>query len=333
MSAAKRILVAGGAGLIGQHLCRRLLAEGHFVICLDNFLTSREENIAEFRDHPRFELLRRDVIEPIRLDVDETYNLACPASPLHYQTHPIQTLRASVDGARNLLENARRTGTPILQASTSEVYGDPDVSPQSETYLGRVNPIGPRACYDEGKRCAETLFFDFHRLYGLPIRVARIFNTYGPGQQPCDGRVVSNFILQALSGKDITVYGEGTQTRSFCYVSDMVEGLIRLMENRRQFTGPVNLGNPEEISIRRLAEQILALTGSPSKIVYGSLPADDPRQRRPDISLAKRILEWTPTTPLKEGLANTIEYFRRLMKSCRSSMPDESACHPVGKES
>ncbi|MBN1943550.1 MAG: SDR family oxidoreductase [Phycisphaerae bacterium] len=312
MTRSRRILVAGGAGLIGQHLCRRLLDDGHSVLCLDNFFTSHERNVEEFLRHPRFELLRRDVTESIQLDVDETYNLACPASPVHYQHNPIQTLQTSIDGSLNLLRNALRTNTPVLQASTSEVYGDPDVSPQNETYLGRVNPIGPRACYDEGKRCAETLFFDFHRMHRLPIRVARIFNTYGPGQHPHDGRVVSNFILQALENGDITIYGDGSQTRSFCYVTDLADALVRLMENPANVAGPVNLGNPEEISIRNLAEKIVSLTGSASKIVHCPLPADDPRQRRPDIALAEKILNWRPTTPLEEGLMKTIDYFRRL---------------------
>ncbi|MBN1554488.1 MAG: SDR family oxidoreductase [Phycisphaerae bacterium] len=312
MSDGKRILVAGGAGLIGQHLCRRLLADGQYVICLDNFFTSHERNIAEFLPNENFELIRRDVTEPIELAVDETYNLACPASPVHYQHNPIRTLQTSIDGSLHLLRNALRTNTPILQASTSEVYGDPDVSPQSETYLGSVNPIGPRACYDEGKRCAETLFFDFQRMHNLPIRVARIFNTYGPGQHPHDGRVVSNFILQALANKPITVYGDGTRTRSFCYVTDLVDALVLLMENPDNFSGPVNLGNPDEISIRRLAETIISLTGSTSEMVHQDLPADDPKQRRPDITLAEQTLHWKPTTSLTEGLTKTIDYFRRL---------------------
>jgi UDP-glucuronate decarboxylase len=308
----KRIVVAGGAGLIGQHLCRRLLADGYHVICLDNFFTSHERNIEEFLPNEHFELLRHDVTEPVELDVDETYNLACPASPVHYQHNPIQTLQTSIEGSLHLLRNALRMNTPILQASTSEVYGDPDVSPQSETYHGRVNPIGPRACYDEGKRCAETLFFDFQRMYALPIRVARIFNTYGPGQHPHDGRVVSNFILQALRNEPITVYGNGTQTRSFCYVTDLVDALVRLMENADNFAGPVNLGNPEEISILELARTIISLTGSSSEIVHRALPADDPQQRRPDVSLAERALGWQPTTSLHEGLSRTIDYFRHL---------------------
>ena len=312
MSTLRRILVTGGAGLIGSHLCRRLLKDDHDVICMDNFFTSQKRNIADLLDHHNFELIRHDITQPMRLEVDEIYNLACPASPVHYQFNPIQTLQTSIAGAMNLLEMAQRTAAKILQASTSEVYGDPDVSPQPESYRGRVNPIGPRACYDEGKRCAETLFFDYHRTRGANIRVARIFNTYGPGQHPHDGRVISNFILQSLNNEDITIYGDGSQTRSFCYVDDLIDGLIRLMNNSDDFIGPVNLGNPEEITIRRLAEIVVELTGSKSKMACKPLPADDPTQRRPDISLAAEKLQWSPTTPLREGLTRTIEYFGNL---------------------
>jgi UDP-glucuronate decarboxylase len=312
MSTSKRILVTGGAGLIGQHLCKRLLDEDHDVICMDNFFTSQKRDIANLLDYHNFELIRHDITQPVWLEADEIYNLACPASPVHYQFNPIQTLQTSIAGAMNLLGNAQRTGARILQASTSEVYGDPDVSPQPESYRGRVNPIGLRACYDEGKRCAETLFFDYHRMHNVDIRVVRIFNTYGPGIHPFDGRVVSNFILQALGGQDITLYGDGSQTRSFCYVSDLIEGLVRMMNNAEGFTGPVNLGNPEEITIRRLAETVIELTGSKSKMVHRPLPSDDPTQRRPDITLAGQKLGWKPATTLREGLQKTIEYFRRL---------------------
>lgn len=311
-STTKCILVTGGAGLLGQHLCRRLLEKNHDVICMDNFFTSHKRNIADLLDCHNFELIRHDITQPVWLEVDEIYNLACPASPVHYQFNPVQTLQTSIAGAMNLLHNARRTKATILQASTSEVYGDPDVSPQPESYCGRVNPIGPRACYDEGKRCAETLFFDYHRMYGVPIRVARIFNTYGPGQHPYDGRVVSNFILQALHDEDITLYGDGSQTRSFCYVTDMIDGLICLMDNEDNLTGPINLGNPEEITIRQLAELVIELTGAKSKMVLHPLPTDDPTQRRPDITLARERLRWTPTTALCDGLGKTIDYFRHL---------------------
>ncbi len=312
MSTLKRILVTGGAGLIGQHLCRRLLDEKHDVICMDNFFTSQKRSVSDLLDYHNFELIRHDITQPIRLEADQIYNLACPASPVHYQRHPVQTLQASIAGAMNMLDNAQRTQARILQASTSEVYGDPDVSPQPETYRGRVNPIGPRACYDEGKRCAETLFFDYHRMHDIEIRVVRIFNTYGPGQHPYDGRVVSNFILQALRDEEITLYGDGTQTRSFCYVTDTVDGMVRMMNQDEDFIGPVNLGNAEEITIRQLAEIIVELIGSKSKMAFRPLPADDPTQRRPDISLAKKILHWRPTTLLRDGLSETIEYFRRL---------------------
>jgi UDP-glucuronate decarboxylase len=308
----KRILVTGGAGLLGQHLCRKLLDQGHDVICLDNFFTSQKRDIAELLDRHNFELIRHDVIVPIRMEVDEIYNLACPASPVHYQFNPVETVRTSVIGAINMLELANRTKARILQASTSEIYGDPDVTPQPEYYWGRVNTIGPRACYDEGKRCAETLFFDYHRMYGIDIRLIRIFNTYGPGQHPYDGRVVSNFILQALAEDDITIYGDGSQTRSFCYVDDLINGMIAMMNNEDGFIGPVNLGNPQEITILELAETILDLTGSKSKIVSRPLPQDDPKQRRPDISLAKEKLDWAPKTNVRDGLQKTIAYFKRL---------------------
>ncbi len=312
MSTLKRILVTGGAGLIGSHLCRRLLEEDHDVICLDNFFTSQKRDIAPLLDYHNFELIRHDVTQPIWLEVDEIFNLACPASPVHYQFNPVQTIQTSIGGAMNMLQIAHRTRARILQASTSEVYGDPDVSPQPETYRGRVNPIGPRACYDEGKRCAETLFFDYHRMYGVDIRVVRIFNTYGPGIHPYDGRVVSNFILQALAGQDITIYGDGSQTRSFCYVDDLIDGMVRMMHNEEGFIGPVNLGNPEEITIRQLAELIIELTGSSSTLVNRPLPQDDPMQRRPDISLAREKLDWAPGTPLGDGLSRTIEHMRKL---------------------
>ncbi len=308
----KRILVTGGAGLLGQHLCRKLLDQGHDVICLDNFFTSQKRDIAELLDRHNFELIRHDVIVPIRLEVDEIYNLACPASPVHYQFNPVETVRTSVIGAINMLELANRTKARILQASTSEIYGDPEVTPQPESYWGRVNTIGPRACYDEGKRCAETLFFDYHRMYDIDIRLIRIFNTYGPGQHPYDGRVVSNFILQALAGEDITIYGDGSQTRSFCYVDDLINGMVAMMNNEDGFIGPVNLGNPQEITILELAETILELTESKSKIVSRPLPQDDPKQRRPDISLANEKLDWAPKTNVRDGLEKTIAYFKRL---------------------
>jgi len=309
----KRILVTGGAGFLGSHLCERLLNDGNDVLCLDNFFTGTRENIIHLMDNHRFELIRHDVVEPILLEVDEIYNLACPASPIHYQYNPIKTTKTSVMGAINMLGLAKRTRAKILQASTSEVYGDPKVHPQPEEYWGNVNPIGPRSCYDEGKRCAETLFFDYHREHGLPIKVARIFNTYGPRMHPADGRVVSNFIIQALKGEDITLYGDGSQTRSFCYVDEMVDGFIRLMASPDDFTGPVNLGNPDEFTIRELAEKVVEMTGSKSKLVCKPLPADDPRQRQPDIALAKSVLNWTPGTSLHDGLSKTIKYFERLL--------------------
>ena len=315
MSLRKRILVTGGAGFLGSHLCERLLNKGYDVICADNFFTGSRENILHLLDNPRFELLRHDVTFPLYVEVDEIYNLACPASPIHYQFDPVQTTKTSVHGAINMLGLAKRTKARILQASTSEVYGDPDVHPQHESYWGRVNPIGPRSCYDEGKRCAETLFFDYHRQHGIEIKVARIFNTYGPRMHPNDGRVVSNFIMQALRGEPITLYGDGEQTRSFCYVDDLIEGLVRLMESPAALTGPVNLGNPNEFTIRELAEQVIGLTASPSTIDFKPLPQDDPRQRKPDITLATTSLAWSPKTQLREGLAHTIDYFRTLTKA------------------
>jgi len=309
----KRILVTGGAGFLGSHLCERLLNEGNDVLCLDNFFTGTRENIIHLLDNHRFELIRHDVVEPILLEVDEIYNLACPASPIHYQYNPIKTTKTSVMGAINMLGLAKRVKARIMQASTSEVYGDPQVHPQSESYWGNVNPIGPRSCYDEGKRCAETLFFDYHREHGIPIKVARIFNTYGPRMHPADGRVVSNFIIQALKGEDITLYGDGSQTRSFCYVDEMVDGFIRLMASPDDFTGPVNLGNPDEFTIRELAEKVVEMIGSKSKLVCKPLPADDPKQRQPDITLAKRELGWEPKIKLEEGLKKTIAYFDKLL--------------------
>ena len=309
----KRILVTGGAGFIGSHLCERLLEEGNEVICVDNFFTGSKENIKHLLGNPYFEVLRHDITFPLYVEVDEIYNLACPASPIHYQFDPVQTTKTSVMGAINMLGLAKRLKIRILQASTSEVYGDPTVHPQKEDYWGNVNPIGPRACYDEGKRCAETLFFDYHRQHNLDIKVVRIFNTYGPRMLPNDGRVVSNFIVQALKGEDITVYGDGSQTRSFCYIDDMVDGIIKMMNSPKGFTGPVNLGNPSEVSILELAEMILKLTKSKSKIVFKPLPQDDPKQRQPDITLAKSQLNWEPKVPLQEGLIKTIEYFKAFL--------------------
>lgn len=309
-----RTLITGGAGFVGSHLCRRLLAEGHDVICVDNLFTGRKENIRDLLNNPKFEFIRHDVTFPLHLEVDRIYNLACPASPPHYQHDPIHTLKTSVLGAMNMLGLAKRTGARILQASTSEVYGDPEQHPQSESYWGHVNPVGIRSCYDEGKRCAETLFFDYQRQHGIEIRVVRIFNTYGPNMHPNDGRVVSNFIVQALTNQDLTVYGEGSQTRSFQYVDDLVEGMIRMMDNAQGFSGPVNLGNPGEFTIRELAEKILAmLPESRSRLVFEPLPADDPRQRRPDIALAGRHLGWAPAIRLDQGLGKTIDYFRKIV--------------------
>jgi UDP-glucuronate decarboxylase len=307
----KRVLVTGGAGFIGTHLCERLLGQNCHVLCVDNFFTGSRENIAHLLSDPFFELLRHDVTFPLYVEVDEIYNLACPASPVHYQFDPVQTTKTSVIGAINMLGLAKRLRVPILQASTSEVYGDPSVHPQPEEYRGNVNVIGPRACYDEGKRCAETLFFDYHRQHKVPIKVIRIFNTYGPRMHPNDGRVVSNFIMQALRGEPITLYGDGSQTRAFCYVDDLVGGMIAFMENAAAGTGPINLGNPGEFTIRHLAEEVLRLTGSASRIEFRPLPEDDPRQRRPDITKAEALLGWQPTIPLEAGLVQTIEDFRR----------------------
>jgi UDP-glucuronate decarboxylase len=314
MHLQQRIAVTGGAGFLGSHLCERLLAQGAEVLCLDNFFTGPRRNIEHLLDHKRFELIRHDVTFPIYIEVDEIYNLACPASPIHYQRDPVQTTKTSVHGAINMLGLAKRVKAKILQASTSEVYGDPNVHPQGEEYWGHVNPIGPRSCYDEGKRCAETLFFDYWRQNKLRIKVARIFNTYGPRMHPNDGRVVSNFIIQALLGRDITIYGDGSQTRSFCYVDDLIDGLVRLMNSPDQVTGPVNLGNPVEFSMLQLADQVLQMTGSRSRIVHRPLPQDDPRQRQPDISKAQELLEWRPKIPLQEGLARTIEYFETILR-------------------
>ncbi len=309
----KRVLVTGGAGFLGSHLCERLLNDGHDVLCLDNFFTGSKDNILHLMDNPHLEVMRHDVTFPLYVEVDEIYNLACPASPVHYQFDPVQTTKTSVHGAINMLGLAKRTKAKIFQASTSEVYGDPHVHPQTEDYWGHVNPIGIRSCYDEGKRCAETLFFDYHRQHGLNIKVARIFNTYGPNMHPNDGRVVSNFIIQALKGESITIYGDGNQSRSFCYVDDLVEGWVRLMATPDGFTGPVNLGNPHEFTMLELAEQVLELTGSKSELVFKPLPSDDPRQRQPDIALAREQLDWEPKIELAEGLGKTIDYFRALL--------------------
>ena len=309
----KRILITGGAGFLGSHLCERLLAEGNDVLCVDNYFTGRKDNIAHLLGNKNFEAYRHDVTFPLYVEVDEIYNLACPASPIHYQFDPVQTTKTSVIGAINMLGLAKRLGARILQASTSEVYGDPEIHPQTEDYRGNVNPLGPRACYDEGKRCAETLFFDYHRQHKLRIKVARIFNTYGPRMHPNDGRVVSNFIVQALKNEDITLYGDGGQTRAFCYVDDLVDGLIRLMGTGPDFTGPINIGNPQEIPVRDLAERIIGLTNSRSQIVHRPLPQDDPMQRCPDIGLAKQVLGWEPKVALEDGLRRTIAYFDALL--------------------
>jgi UDP-glucuronate decarboxylase len=306
----KRILVTGGAGFLGSHLCERLLADGHDVLCVDNFFTGTRQNVLHLLGNPRFELLRHDITFPLYVEVDQIYNLACPASPVHYQHDPIQTTKTSVHGAINMLGLAKRLNVPILQASTSEVYGDPAIHPQTEDYWGNVNPIGTRSCYDEGKRCAETLFFDYHRQLGLRIKVARIFNTYGPRMHPNDGRVVSNFIVSALKGEPLTIYGSGSQTRSFCYVDDLIDGLVRLMNSADSVTGPVNMGNPVEFTIADLARQIVEKTGSRAQLEYRELPADDPKQRRPDISKARDLLGWEPKVALEEGLEQTIAYFR-----------------------
>ncbi|BDT66245.1 UDP-glucose 4-epimerase [Comamonadaceae bacterium OS-1] len=309
----KRILITGGAGFLGSHLSERLVAQGSDVLCLDNFFTGDKRNIAHLLKQPNFELMRHDVTFPLYVEVDQIFNLACPASPVHYQFDPVQTTKTSVHGAINMLGLAKRVKARILQASTSEVYGDPEIHPQPESYWGRVNPIGPRSCYDEGKRCAETLFFDYHRQHNLDIKVVRIFNTYGPRMHPNDGRVVSNFIVQALRGEDITMYGDGTQTRSFCYVDDMVEGFIRMMDTPPGFTGPINLGNPGEYTMLELAEKVIHLVGGHSKLVFHPLPQDDPRQRQPDISAAKQHLDWQPTVNLEDGLKETIAYFRKTL--------------------
>jgi UDP-glucuronate decarboxylase len=308
-----RVLVTGGAGFLGSHLCDRLLSMGHDVLCVDNFFTGTKNNVRHLLDHPHFELIRHDVTFPLYVEVDQIYNLACPASPIHYQHDPVQTTKTSVHGAINMLGLAKRTGARIFQASTSEVYGDPEVHPQPEGYWGRVNPIGPRSCYDEGKRCAETLFFDYHRQHNIDVKVARIFNTYGPRMHPNDGRVVSNFIVQALQGNDITIYGDGQQTRSFCYVDDLIEGFVRLMGTGADVTGPINLGNPFEFTMLELAERVIDLVGGNSKLAFQALPTDDPKQRQPDITLAKEKLGWQPSVQLDEGLSKTIEYFKKVI--------------------
>jgi len=330
MHLERRILVTGGAGFLGSHLCERLLADGAIVICVDNFFTGARRNIEHLLDHKHFEVIRHDVTFSLYVEVDEIYNLACPASPIHYQHDPVQTTKTSVHGAINMLGLAKRLRAKILQASTSEVYGDPDVHPQPEDYWGHVNPVGPRSCYDEGKRCAETLFFDYRRQHNLQIKVARIFNTYGPRMHPNDGRVVSNFIVQALLGHDITVYGEGLQTRSFCYVDDLVDGLTRLMDTPPDITGPVNVGNPAEFTIIELAQMLISLVGSRSKIVHRALPENDPKQRQPDISLAQELLGWKPRVALKEGLMRTIKYFERLLsdEALRAQLAKEAMVEP-----
>ena len=322
MSRRTRVLVTGGAGFLGSHLCDRLLLENNEVICVDNYFTGTRDNIAGALSHPNFEAIRHDITFPLYVEVDRIYNLGCPASPVHYQFDPVQTTKVSVHGAINMLGLAKRVRAPILQASTSEVYGDPDVHPQREEYWGNVNPIGPRACYDEGKRCAETLFFDYRRQHDLPIKIARIFNTYGPRMHVEDGRVVSSFVTDALRGEAITIYGDGKQTRSFCFVDDLTDGLVRLMNTPHEVTGPVNLGNTDEISIRELADVVVRLTGSKSRIVHKALPKDDPRRRRPDITKAREILGWTPTTPLEAGLERTIEYFDRVLGNGGSAAVD-----------
>lgn len=310
----KKILVTGGAGFLGSHLCERLLEKGHDVLCVDNFFTGSKANIAHLVGDPKFEMMRHDITFPLYVEVDEIYNLACPASPIHYQFDPVQTTKTAVHGAINMLGLAKRVKAKILQASTSEVYGDPQVHPQVESYWGRVNPVGVRSCYDEGKRCAETLFFDYWRQHHLKIKVVRIFNTYGPRMHPNDGRVISNFIVQALKGEDITIYGEGLQSRSFCYVDDLIEAMIRVMETPDDFTGPINIGNPNEFTIAALAEHVLRLTNSSSKLIYKPLPSDDPRQRQPDITLAKEVIGWSPGIQLEDGLKRTIAYFRDICR-------------------
>ena len=315
ISNRKRVLVTGGAGFLGSHLCERLLAEGCDVLCVDNFYSGTKDNIAHLLGNPHFEMMRHDVTFPLYVEVDEIFNLACPASPVHYQRDPVQTTKTSVHGAINMLGLAKRTGARILQASTSEVYGDPQVHPQTEDYWGHVNTIGIRSCYDEGKRCAETLFFDYHRQHAVQIKVVRIFNTYGPRMHPNDGRVVSNFIVQALRGEDITIYGDGAQTRSFCYVDDLIEGFMRMMASPADVTGPINMGNPVEFTIRELAETVLRMVGGSSQLVLKPLPQDDPRQRQPDITLARTTLDWAPQVQLEAGLSKTIEYFRQLVSA------------------
>jgi UDP-glucuronate decarboxylase len=315
----KRVMVTGGAGFLGSHLCDRLLGDGHEVLCVDNLFTGTKQNVAHLKDHPNFEFLRHDVTFPLYVEVDQIYNLACPASPVHYQHDPVQTTKTSVHGAINMLGLAKRLGCRILQASTSEVYGDPAVHPQTEDYWGNVNPIGIRSCYDEGKRCAETLFFDYFRQHGLPIKVARIFNTYGPRMHPADGRVVSNFIMQALQGDPITIYGDGAQTRSFCYVDDLIDGLVALMESADEVTGPINLGNPADFTMIELAEKVIAITGSKSTLVHAELPSDDPRQRKPDISKARDLLGWQPHVALDQGLKQTVAHFERIIAAGEAS--------------
>lgn len=331
MHLEKRILITGGAGFLGSHLCERLLGEGAVVVCVDNFFTGARRNIEHLLEHKHFEVIRHDVTFPLYMEVDEIYNLACPASPIHYQHDPVQTTKTSVHGAINMLGLAKRLRAKILQASTSEVYGDPSVHPQPEDYWGHVNPVGPRSCYDEGKRCAETLFFDYRRQHNLQIKVARIFNTYGPRMHPNDGRVVSNFIVQALLGRDITVYGEGLQTRSFCYVDDLIDGLVRIMDTPADVTGPINVGNPNEFTIIELARMVLDVVGSGSRIVHRTLPENDPKQRQPDISLAQELLGWKPRIALKEGLRKTIDYFERLLsdKALRAQLAKEAAVKPA----
>lgn len=317
----KRILVTGGAGFLGSHLCARLLDDGHDVLCVDNYFTGRRQNIAHLQDHDNFEVMRHDITFPLYTEVDEIYNLACPASPIHYQFDPVQTTKTSVIGAVNMLGLAKRTRAKVFQASTSEVYGDPTVSPQPESYRGNVNPLGPRACYDEGKRCAETLFFDYHRQHSVRIKVVRIFNTYGPNMHPQDGRVVSNFIMQALRGEEITLYGDGLQTRAFCFATDLIEGFVRMMATGDDIQGPVNLGNPHEITVAELARRVIALTGSRSRIIHRPLPQDDPMQRCPDITLARQLLGWEPSVALDAGLGKTIAYFEMLLKRSDVSVP------------
>jgi UDP-glucuronate decarboxylase len=331
MHLEKRILITGGAGFLGSHLCERLLGEGAVVVCVDNFFTGARHNIEHLLEHKHFEVIRHDVTFPLYMEVDEIYNLACPASPIHYQHDPVQTTKTSVHGAINMLGLAKRLRAKILQASTSEVYGDPSVHPQPEDYWGHVNPVGPRSCYDEGKRCAETLFFDYRRQHNLQIKVARIFNTYGPRMHPNDGRVVSNFIVQALLGRDLTVYGEGLQTRSFCYVDDLIDGLVRIMDTPADVTGPINVGNPNEFTIIELARMVLDVVGSGSRIVHRTLPENDPKQRQPDISLAQELLGWKPRIALKEGLRKTIDYFERLLsdKALRAQLAKEAAVKPA----